>query len=126
MYSDDGELPHCQGTTNETSSSNSAHPHLGLGLIPSDIGLSQVVSKIGIKYEEVAVLLGIPRTHASMQSGSLKGLDTLTYWRDGNCGSDFPNTWKFLLKKVEEVCGSGVTKDIEKALLSNRTWCDNR
>jgi hypothetical protein len=117
-------VPSNAGATNQTTSNNSAHPHLGLGLIPSDIGLSQVVSKIGIKYEEVAVLLGIPRTHASMQSGSLKGLDTLVYWRNGKSGPNFPTTWKFLLQKVEEVCGEGVAKDIEKALLSNRTWCD--
>jgi hypothetical protein len=117
-------VPSNAGATNQTTSNNSAHPHLGLGLIPSDIGLSQVVSKIGIKYEEVAVSLGIPRAHASLQSGPLRGLDILVYWRNGKSGPNFPTTWKFLLQKVEEVCGSGVAKDIEKALLSNRTWCD--
>ena len=81
------------------------------------------MSKIGAEYEKLAVLLGIPRAYAVGQSGSLKGLDTLVYWRNGKSGSDFPTTWKFLLQKVEEVCGAGVAKDIEKALLSNRTWC---
>ena len=150
------------GATNQATSNNSAHPHLGVldvlyirhctciactldctvalllivtmyslyctlfiaGLIPSDIGLSQVVSKIGGKYEEVAVLLGIPRSHASMQSGQLRGLDILVYWRNGKSGQHFPTTWKFLLQKVEEVCGSVVARAIEKALLSEPTWCD--
>ena len=85
-----------------------------------------MVSKIGDRYEEVAVLLGIPRAHASMQSGSLKRLDTLVYWRNGKSGPNFPTTWKFLLQKVEEVCGAGVARDIEKTLLSEPTWCDGR
>jgi hypothetical protein len=111
-----------QGITNQITSNSFDHPHFGQ--IPSDIGLTQVVSIIGAEYEQLAVLLGIPRAHAVGQSGSLKGLDTLVYWRNGKSGPNFPTTWKFLLQKVEEVCGEGVAKDIEKALLSNRTWCD--
>ena len=85
-----------------------------------------MVSKIGDKYEEVAVLLGIPLAHARMQSGPLRGLDILVYWRNGKSSRHFPTTWKFLLQKIEEVCGAGVARDIEKTLLSEPTWCDGR
>ena len=53
---------------------------------------------------------------------ALRGLLALKYWRDGQCGSDYPTTWKFLLDVIKNCLGPNVAKDLEKLIITNDTW----
>ena len=83
---------------------------------PSDVGLLEVLSKIG-PGDLLAIKLGIPLAHIdSLPDGPLKGLRTLAFWRDGKCDSSLPTTWGFLLEKVEGVSGRNVAKELRETL----------
>ena len=62
------------------------------------------------------------RYYVEQQQESLRGLLALKYWRDGQCGSGYPTTWKFLLDVIKDRLGPNVAEDLEKLIITNDTW----
>ena len=58
------------------------------------------------------------------ESTPLGGMECLSYWKNGSCGEEFPNTWRFLLKTVKDSPKFGplVAETIEKKAYSETSW----
>ena len=67
---------------------------------PSDIGLQGILEVCPL-WDKYAISLGLSidrvKYYLEQQQEALRGLLALQYWRDGQCGSGYPTTWKFLL-----------------------------
>ena len=70
---------------------------------------------LGLSIEMVEYYQGLPQKN-------LRGLLVLKYWRDGQFGSGYPTTWKFLLDAIKDEMGPDVAKDLEKRIITNDTW----
>ena len=77
-------------------------------------------------WNEYAISLGLSidrvKHYLEQQQGNMRGLLALKYWRDGQCGSGYPTTWKFLLDVIKDRLGPNVAKDLEKLIMTNETW----
>ena len=94
-------------------------------MIPSDIGLQGVLDMCPV-WERISIRLGLPIDKVEYYRGlpqrTIGGLLALKYWRDGQCGSGYPTTWKFLLDAIKDEMGPDVAKDLEKRIITNDTW----
>ena len=92
---------------------------------PSDIGLQGLLKKCPLWYE-YAISLGLSadtmKYYLEQQQEAMRGLLALKYWRDGQCGSSYPTTWKFLLDVIKDRLGPKVAQDLEKLIITNDTW----
>ena len=92
---------------------------------PSDIGLQGILENCPL-WDKYAISLGLSidrvKYYLEQQQESLRGLLALKYWRDGQCGSGYPATWKFLLDVIKDRLGPNVAEDLEKLIITNDTW----
>ena len=92
---------------------------------PSDIGLQGILKMCPLWYD-YAISLGLSadmmKYYVEQPQEALRGLLALKYWRDGQCGSGYPTTWKFLLGVIKDRLGSNVAKDLEELIITNDTW----
>ena len=66
-------------------------------------------------WDKIAISLGVPINHVeAFQMQHMGGVKALSYWKNGKSGKDYPSTWGFLLKVVEEKMGSKPAKDLLK------------
>ena len=94
-------------------------------MTPSDIGLQGILKNCPLWYE-YAISLGLSadmmKYYVEQPQEALRGLLALKYWRDGQCGSGYPATWKFLLGVIKDRLGSNVAQDLEELIITNDTW----
>ena len=92
---------------------------------PSDIGLQGILEVCPL-WDRYAISLGLSinrvKYYLEQQQEALRGLLALQYWRDGQCGSGYPTTWKFLLDVIKDRLGPKVAEDLEKMIITNDTW----
>ena len=92
---------------------------------PSDIGLQGILEVCPL-WDRYAISLGLSidrvKYYLEQQQEALRGLLALKYWRDGQCGSGYPTTWKFLLDVIKDRLGPNVAEDLEKMIIANDTW----
>ena len=95
----------------------------GIPGVPSDVGIIGIVEKI-TKWKMLAVHLGVPlpKVEEFSERGTLGKSLAIQYWRDGLCQREFPITWDFLLKCVQETSGSVVADELKKCARENPTW----
>ena len=94
-------------------------------MTPSDIGLQGVLDMCPL-WETISISLGLTIEMVDYYQGlpqrTIRGLMALKYWRDGQCGSSYPTTWKFLLDVIKDRLGPNVVQDLEKLIITNNTW----
>ena len=72
---------------------------------------------------DLAMWLGVPIPKvSSYKDSALGGQQALEYWRNGRCGGDFPTTWRFLLKTVEDRYGCRVAQQLKDKAENDETW----
>ena len=95
-------------------------------LIPSDEGLCGLLNILPL-WEEYAISLGLTLDHVTyfhqeIPQQNHRGMLALNHWRNGHCGPSYPNTWRFLLKVINDTQGYNVADDLEKKLAANENW----
>ena len=94
-------------------------------MTPSDIGL-QGVLEMCPPWHQYAISLGLSigrlMCYLEHPQKASRGLFALQYWRDGQCGSGYPTTWKFLLDVIKDRLGPIMADDLEKLIITNDTW----
>ena len=65
------------------------------------------------EWYSLAVALGVPVERVKQfQRIKTGGLEALCYWRCGQSGQKYPNSWKFLLDQIEESQGHNVAQSV--------------
>ena len=87
------------------------------------MGISGIVRCIP-EWWDLAVELGvpIPKIRSYRIDAALGSKQALEYWRNGRCGGDFPTTWRFLLKTVDDCFGCHVAQQLKDKAESDATW----
>ena len=92
---------------------------------PSDKGLSGIL-EMNPRWEQYAISLGLSieqtKYYHEQQQEAFRGLLALKHWRDGQCGSSHPGTWRFLLEVMKDRLGPVVADELRAKVAANKTW----
>ena len=90
---------------------------------PSDVGISEIRGYIP-EWWDLAVKLGvpIPKVRSYRKDAALGSKQALEYWKNGRCGGEFPTTWRFFLKAVEDRYGRYFAQQLKDKVESDETW----
>ena len=87
------------------------------------MGVLGILKHIPLWYD-LAVALGVPigQVEAYKLNSTTGGNQALSYWRNGQCGQQFPTTWGFLLETVDNLRGPRVAEKLRDEAERDKTW----
>ena len=92
---------------------------------PSDKGLSGIL-EINPHWKQYATFLGLSRNefnyYGELYQDTSRGLLVLQHWRDGQFGSYYIGTWRFLLNVMKDHLGPVVADKLRAKVAANKTW----
>ena len=77
-------------------------------------------------WEKYAISLGLTieqvEYYQGLQQRTMRGLLALKHWRDGQCGSSYPCTWRFLLDVIKGRLGTKVAENLRGKVAADKSW----